>query len=401
MRNTRQIAFFLALSLMSILLASCGQKQNCNGVSFGGGSGGGTGSGGLNSGGSVCGPGSNNGGGGLTGATDLVFFRGNNGSNNAVNTAELTATSFLVLSGVSAVTGNSTTGNMVVVNKTYLYLPDQNGTGGVMGFKISHSTGALTPIAGSPFPAPHAVTALAADPDSNGGRFLFATDYTSGGTSAYTIDPTTGVLTLVSGSPLVVAGLSASSLNVDGSGSYLYATEGTAGGNVFGFLIDQNNGALSPIAGSPWAIDSRNVQISPDSAWLISTTGSNSVDVIPIEAGTGTLLTGAITTFPTANPVGNVVMSPNGNFVYTCNTRFAMEGFSFTGGALTALSGSPYTALSDIGACQFDQNGTVLFGLLVPSNMISVRIIDPNNGNVAGGIPDLGVQTSNYFTVTN
>ncbi|HMK23886.1 MAG TPA: beta-propeller fold lactonase family protein [Terriglobales bacterium] len=399
MKYATRIFSLLALSVSLILLAACGQSSNCSGISFGTGSGGGN-QGGVNTGGSVCGAGSNNGGGGGS-AADFVFYRGNNGTTNAINSAELTATTFQVLSGVSAAVGNSTTGNMVVVNKQFLYLPDQNSSGGVMGFQISHSSGALTAIAGSPFAAPHAVTAIAADPDSRGGRFLFVTDFNTGDVSTYTIDSTSGVLTLVTSSPVTVLGLSATSLNVDGTGSYLYATAGSTGGDVFGFLVDQNSGALSPVLGSPFALGAHNIQVSPDGAWVISTDGGNSVDVTPIEAGTGTLLTGSTTNFPTVNFVGNVALSPNGNFLYACNTKSAMEGFQFSGGALTALNGSPYTALSDIGGCQFDQSGTALFGIVVPSNSISVRIMDPANGNVAGGIADLPVATSNYFAVTN
>lgn len=391
-----RIFLLLALSASLILLASCGQKTNCSGISFGQG-GGGSNPGSVNTGGSVCGAGSKNGGGGN--ATDFVFYRGSNGANNAINSAELTATTFQVLTGVSVTVGQSTTGNVVVVNKKFLYLPDQNSSGGVMGFVINHSSGALTPITNSPFPAPHAVTAITADPDAYGGRFLFVTDFNSGDISTYTIDPNTGGLTL--GSTITALGLSASSLNVDGTGNYLYATAGTTGGDVSGFLIDQNTGALSPVLGSPFSLNAKNIQITPDGAWVISTDGSNSVDVTPVEAGTGSLLTNATTNYPTVNQVGNVALSPNGNFLYTCNTKLPMEGFQFSGGAVTQLSGSPYTALSDIGACQFDQNGTALFGIVASSNAISVRIIDPANGNVAGGIPDLPVASSNYFAVTN
>ena len=70
------------------------------------------------------------------------------------------------------------------------------------------------------------------------------------------------------------------------------------------------------------------------------------------------------------------------------------------GGALTALGSSPYTALSDLGSCRFDQNGTSLFGILA-SGEISVRSITPGNGAVAAGPADLAVSTNEFFAVTN
>lgn len=390
---------FFALSALSaslMLFVACGQKSNCSGVSFSG-SGSGS-SGGVSTGGSVCGPGSNNGGG--TGTADFVFYRGAAGANFTINTAALTATAFQTVNGASVSVGLSATGNMVVVNKKFLYLPDQNGSGGVMGFQIDRATGVLTAMASSPFPAPHPVTAMAADPDSKGGRFLFVTDFNSGEVSTFAIDPNTGTLTLSPSSPVSVLGLAATSLNVDGTGSYLYATAGSTGGDVFGLLIDQNSGDLSPILGSPWAIGATDVQVSPDGAWMIANPGSNSLEVIPIESGTGSLLTGSMASFPTTNTVGNVALSPNGNFVFTCSTAFPMEGFQFSGGALTALGSSPYTALSDLGSCRFDQNGTSLFGILA-SGEISVRSITPGNGAVAAGPADLAVSTNEFFAVTN
>jgi len=384
------------------LLASCGQKQNCSGISFGGGSGGSSGGGSLGGGGSVCGPGNNGGGGGGGGgALDFLFYRGSLGASNAINTAELTATTFQILSGVSVAVGQSTTGNMVVVDKKFLYLPDQNSTGGVMGFAINHANGSLTAIGGSPFPAPHPVTSIAADPDSMGGRFLFVTDELSNNTSSFTIDPTTGVLTFVAGSTLNNPGFQATSLNVDGTGSYLYATAGASHSGVFGFSIDQTSGALTPIFGSPFPLVSKTIQVTPDGAWVISESGGASVDITPIEPGTGALLTGSTTTFATVNVVDWLAIHPTGNFVYMCSPRFPVEAYQFSAGSLTALPGSPYTALSDLGGCMFDQNGTALFGILSPSNEVGVRIVDPGTGALAGGIPDLGVSTNNYFAVTN
>ena len=402
MRYAGRIFALLTLLVVTILLASCGQKQNCSGISFGGGSGGSSGGGGsLNGGGSSCGPGNNGGGGGGGGALDYFFYRGSIGASNSINTAELTATTFQILSGVSVTVGQSTTGNMVVVNKKFLYLPDQNSTGGVMGFAINHANGSLTAIGGSPFPAPHPVTAIAADPDSKGGRFLFVTDELSNNTSTYTIDSATGVLTFVNGSTTNNPGFQATSLNVDGTGSYLYATAGASHSGIFGFAIDQTTGDLTPIVGSPFPLVSKSIQVTPDGAWVISESGGPSVNITPIQPGTGALLTGSTTTFGTVNVVDWLAIHPTGNFVYMCSPRFPVEGYQFSAGNLTALPGSPWTALSDLGDCQFDQSGTALFGILSPSNVVGVRVVDPATGAIAGGIPDLGVTTNNYFAVTN
>jgi hypothetical protein len=401
MKYVRHTFSLLVVAASVLLLAACGQKSSCNGITFGasGGSGSGTGSG-VNSGGSSCGVGSNNGGGGGS-ASDFVFYRGSSGANNAIDTAELTATTFQVVPGVAALTGNSTTGTMVVVKKQFLYLPDQNGSGGVMGFSINHTDGGLTPIPGSPFAAPSAVTTIVADPDANGARFLFTVDFTSGDFNAFTINASTGALTLVPTSPLSFPGYQATDLKIDGTGNYLYAIAAGTRQGTLGFLVDQNSGGLTPVSGSPFQYYATGIQINPAGTYMLAVTGANQIDVIPIEQGTGNLLLSSLASFPTVNLVNSLVIHPSGNFVYTFGTRISMEGFQFTGGALTELTGSPYTSLSDLGACQFDQSGTALFGILTPSNQVGVRIINPTTGAVTAGPPDLSVQTGPYFAVTN
>ena len=68
----------------------------------------------------------------------------------------------------------------------------------VSGYTINPSTGALTAIAGSPFAAGFAPFSVAVDPS---GRFAYVANVNSGNVSGYTIDPTTGALTAIMGSP--------------------------------------------------------------------------------------------------------------------------------------------------------------------------------------------------------
>ena len=403
MKSVRRTVSLLVVAGSILLLAACGQKSNCNGISFGTSGGSGSTSGGLSSGGSVCGTGSNNGGGGGGGgsASDFLFYRGSSGANNAIDTAEMTATTFAIVPGVAALTGNSTTGTMVVVNKQYLYLPDQNGSGGVMAFSINHTDGGLTPVPGSPFAAPSAVTTMVADPDANGGRFLFTVDFSSGNFSAYTINASTGALTLAPNSPLLVSGYQATDLKIDGTGHYVYAIAAGTHQGTLGFVVDQNTGSLTLMPGSPFPYSPNGIVANPAGTYVLAVTGANQIDVIPIDQATGNLQLASLASFPTVNLVDALVMHPSGKFVYTFGTRISMEGFSFSGGSLTELSGSPYNSFADLGGCQIDQNGTALFGILTPSNEVSVRIINPTTGALTLGPPDLGVQTGPYFAVTN
>ncbi len=70
--------------------------------------------------------------------------------------------------------------------------------GNVSAYRIDGTTGALTPVAGSPFPAGINPLAVTVDPR---GQFAYVANLSSYDVSAYTIDGTTGALTPVAGSP--------------------------------------------------------------------------------------------------------------------------------------------------------------------------------------------------------
>jgi DNA-binding beta-propeller fold protein YncE len=70
--------------------------------------------------------------------------------------------------------------------------------GGVTGYKIDPTTGALTAIAGSPFAAGETPISVAVDPT---GKFAYVANIDSNDVSGFAIDPTTGALTAISGSP--------------------------------------------------------------------------------------------------------------------------------------------------------------------------------------------------------
>jgi YVTN family beta-propeller protein len=72
------------------------------------------------------------------------------------------------------------------------YLYSSNGVSGdVSAYQISPATGALTPIAGSPFPSGVIAHAIAADPS---GRFLYVANATSNTVTAFVIAATTGTV---------------------------------------------------------------------------------------------------------------------------------------------------------------------------------------------------------------
>ena len=145
-------------------------------------------------------------------------------------------------------------------------------------------------------------------------------------------------------------------LAVDGSGKFLYAGQGLPALPVYGFSIDQNNGALSPVAGSPFSLGVAGVRTDFTGKFavgLTGITGDNHLYVFAIDATTGALT--AVNNSPFATTMStplNLRIHPSSHlftaFGLDSNSAFAaIEGFTIdpTTGALTALAGSPFTSL--------------------------------------------------------
>jgi len=382
----------LVFAASLLMLAACSQQSNCNGISFGT-SGGGSGGGGVNSGGSVCGPGSNSGG----GVRDFLFFQQ---SGNILNTASFNGSAMTASVGSLVPSlGSGAGSDMVVVNKAFLYLtwlPQGSPVGQVLGFSINHNNGSLTPLAGSPFSTGTSkADTIVADPQ---GRYLVVGNSANGDLSSLTINSTTGALTLTPNSPLANSGMTPTNLVIDGTGNYVYVTEVTHSGDVFGFAIDQTTFDLTTLPSSPFFLGVTRVASEPTGAYLLANDGSNNIDVITIETGTGILL-GKVP-YPTTNAGDSLFVSPNGNFVYTYSIGNHLEGFSFSGGALTPLPGSPFTTLGILHPENIDQNGTAIFGYTITGGF-GVYTVNPTTGAVSGGIPDLSVTSSPNFAPTN
>lgn len=113
-----------------------------------------------------------------------------------------------------------------------------SGSSSISAFALDPATGALTPVAGSPFPYGGAAEDNSVVIEPSG---TFA--YVAGGISPYEIDPTTGVLAPVDGA--VAAAGSASTFVFDPSGTFAYAP---CGSGTCGYSLDAVTGVLNPLA---------------------------------------------------------------------------------------------------------------------------------------------------------
>jgi 6-phosphogluconolactonase (cycloisomerase 2 family) len=175
----------------------------------------------------------------------------------------------------------------------FLYVANTGGSKDISGYSIDPFGGDLRPVFGSPFPSGGSVSSFAF---GAGEAFLYAAN-ASGGTASimgFSIHPSSGdandgALTSLPGFPFDLP--SCNYIVADQTGAYLYATAGT---NVFGFSINKQTGALSPLPGSPVAVGATadSVSIDPTNQFLYVTNRSaGKVTGFKLNAATGELTT--------------------------------------------------------------------------------------------------------------
>jgi 6-phosphogluconolactonase len=129
----------------------------------------------------------------------------------------------------------------IVANEANVYVA-LTGSNQIAAFSIAAGTGALTPVANSPFPAGDEPTALLLT-----GNFLYAINSIDATISGYSVDSPTGALTALANSPFSIA---ATAFAADPFGRFLYVSGPTG---IQAFTIDSTTGDLTPVAGSPFA----------------------------------------------------------------------------------------------------------------------------------------------------
>jgi 6-phosphogluconolactonase len=212
-----------------------------------------------------------------------------------------------VVQGMPITISNSgVTSSSVLIDPSgkYLYVAaGSSSSSSIFGFSRNTSTGAVALLAGFPVPLNGQSNHGAFDPS---GKFLLVTGNnvfgTAGGLDVFSLNSSTGGLTLASGSPAQVRD-DPSGVVVDASGKYVYVPN-TADATISAFTLDAN-GALAPVSGSPFPSGGNGsingpLGIATDNSgtFIYVANASNDVSVFSINSGTGVLTTVGGSPFP-------------------------------------------------------------------------------------------------------
>lgn len=219
----------------------------------------------------------------------------------------------------------------------------------------------MTPVAGPPVADGTNPAAVSLAPN---GKFAFSASNDGTLIQAYTIDQTSGALTLVgSYNTGFVHGSAYPDIAVDSQSAHLYLA--SAGDNeVAGFAIDPTSGALTALANSPYPAGAGAAAIpafSPNGAYLyVMDKTANTVSGYAIDPTSGDL-----TALPAVNAGTSpdwIVFTPNGQYAYVADSgEDAISAYSVSSGVLTPLATATYTTDELPQDLTIDASGTHLY----------------------------------------
>ena len=215
-------------------------------------------------------------------------------------------------------------------------------------YSINQNTGALAQVSGSPFATP------SSDLESVviiNNKFVYAGDDTTGDLYGFIMD-TNGALTPISGSPWTQV-VNIHTLVADQTGRFVYA--GMGNNTLYGFSINQTTGVLTPLASFPVTLvafagsDVEQMVFDPSNRFMYVADDASSIQGYSFDSVTGALTAIAGSPFAADHRSQGLTIDPSGKFLYSANDSDIPCGGDITAysinpttGALTAITGSPY-----------------------------------------------------------
>jgi 6-phosphogluconolactonase len=218
------------------------------------------------------------------------------------------------------------------------------------------------------------------------GRFAFVANQLSNDVSAYGIDPDSGALLAIAGSPFADGGTTPTAAVVDPNGQFLYVAN-NGSNNVSVFSIDSGGGTLT-LTAIPTAAGSAPgaIAIDPTDHFLfVANLTSNNVSVYGIEAGVLTEV--ADSPFTVGAEPASLAVDPNGNFLYVTNfsgANVAVFAIDLGSGTLSNISGSPFGAGTGPISIAIDPTDTFAYVANEAAHTISEYSLNASTGALTG-----------------
>ena len=306
-----------------------------------------------------------------SGSGDYVYVSNSASGSNYINGYSVSGGSLVATTGSPYSVGFIPSAMVVSEANTYLYVASSealSGVGEIYGYSIG-TGGALTILNNSLGLEAENSSALAVSPD---GQWLFSLNSDGISMEEYKINTSTGFLTAEGNYQLTsVAGGSATpnSIKVAPSGNYIACALGTAGVNIFAFNTSTGVASSSATVLAPATAANGFYSVAIDASNNLYIAGTSGLVVYTVTANSNGSVTSTLASSSTGYTLGtgNVSVSINKSSSYVFagsengGTGSSIYSYAIgTGGALTAVSGSPFNAPTDVAALGYDSTGNYL-----------------------------------------
>lgn len=275
-------------------------------------------------------------------------------------------------------------------HKQFVYVAGQ-GTNEAFEFRVQ-SNGTLVPLGTPNFPVGSNPAALA---PHTSGDFLYIADFSGNDVTLLDINASNGnlsvpvsnsIVSTVSPPNIFTTDKGPVSLAMSPTTPFLYVVDQTAG-NVTAYTVDPGSGTLGVIKGSPFPIQPVShpsaVAISPQGDFIYVANGTEGTIAVFNIGANGVLAQAGLPTSVGAGATPtSIAIEHSGRFLYvTDSAHNAVAGFAIqTGGGLTPINGSPFAAgVAPLGL-GIDPQGSLLFAANSGSNNVSAYAIDSKSG---------------------
>jgi 6-phosphogluconolactonase len=307
----------------------------------------------------------------------------------------------------------------------FLYVGNGNNTY-IAGFGVS-SSGALSVLPSSPYNNSVAAQSLAVTPSNT---FLYAG--TTNGIYEYAIN-SNGSITVQNSGSAVAQDVIATAMQVDSTGNYLLAAGISTAlqAQAIGiYQIDPTTGLLTALTGSPLALYTGTAAtaivvtptamlITPNNSIVYVSLGSLGVQVLTLGTG-GALSIGTAPTFlpprstSTSPSDYGLASNPGSTFLFVAEINTGLRELSIgTNGTLNEVSGSPYAVGTGPTGVALDVTGSYVYVANKGSNNISAFTLTAASGKLtaiagspfsSGGLLPIALVNDNskkYLAVIN
>jgi 6-phosphogluconolactonase (cycloisomerase 2 family) len=308
-----------------------------------------------------------------TGTGDYAYISNSASGSNYINGYSVSGGSLVATTGSPYSLGFVPSAMVVSIPNTYLYVASSSsgGSGEIYGYSIG-TGGALTILNNSLGLEAENSSALAVSPD---GQWLFSLNSDGLSMEEYKITTATGLLTAEGNYPITASAggiVTPNAIKVAPSGNYIACALGTAGVDVFSFATSTGVASSSAAVIPPLNAADGFYSLAIDSSNNLFLAGTSGLVDYTVTANSNGSVTATLASSSSGYSLGtgnnSITVSKNGSYVFAGSqnggTGSTIYAYSISAGAaLTAVTGSPFNAPTDIAALGYDSTGDYLLGV--------------------------------------